>query len=93
MFFTLDDSRIALEFQQEAYPTGRGPKTLITADFNQDSNPDLAITNFLDDTISILLGRGDGQFIVGRVYTTGIGSNPWGLTAADFNNDNLTDLG
>ena len=45
-----------------SYLTGQGPNWVVSADFNHDGNPDLAITNAADNTISILLGRPDGTF-------------------------------
>ncbi|NIP97414.1 MAG: VCBS repeat-containing protein, partial [Akkermansiaceae bacterium] len=38
-----------------------GPKGIASADFNRDGSPDLAVSN-LDGTVTLLLGRGDGEF-------------------------------
>jgi hypothetical protein len=41
---------------------GTGPGSVITADFNGDGGLDLAVANNNANTISILLGNGDGTF-------------------------------
>ncbi len=38
------------------------PYQIITADFNNDGKPDLAVANWLSGTVSVLLGNGDGTF-------------------------------
>ncbi|CAF3552505.1 unnamed protein product [Rotaria sp. Silwood1] len=83
---------MVLQYQPHTYRTGSGPKTLVTGDFNSDSYIDLAITNSIDDTLSILLGNGDGTFQTQQVYVFERGSRPWGITTADFNNDTVLDL-
>jgi hypothetical protein len=50
---------------------------------------DLAVANADANTISLLLGRGDGRFTRTDLAVTG---NPRGLTAADMNNDGRPDL-
>jgi hypothetical protein len=42
-------------FTCEEFGVGSGPRDLITADFNQDSLPDLAVVNTASDNVSILL--------------------------------------
>jgi hypothetical protein len=44
------------------YATGLGPKSIVSADFNKDGHSDVAITNYNGNTISILLGIGNGSF-------------------------------
>jgi hypothetical protein len=63
---------------------------LISADFNADGKLDLAIANSGDNTVTILLGNGDGTFTFKPTLTTG--SVPYSLTAGDFNNDGKLDL-
>jgi hypothetical protein len=73
-----------------AYITvGNTPQTVITGNFNNDKWPDLAVTNILDDTVSILTGRGRGHF---NVATVPGGAGPSGITAADLNGDGKVDL-
>jgi hypothetical protein len=63
---------------------------LTVADFNLDGNLDLAVANAGDNTISILLGNGDGTFLPGMDFATGIA--PHSVIAGDFNRDGLADL-
>ena len=71
---------------QTAYPTGKGPAGVATADFNSDGNPDLAISNETDGTVSVLLGNGTGAFLAQTAYDAG--SGPVGIIAADFTGSN-----
>src|SRR3984957_1136306 len=41
---------------------GNLPVAIATGDVNNDSHPDLAIVNQTDNTVSVLLGNGDGTF-------------------------------
>jgi hypothetical protein len=59
-------------------------------DFNSDGNPDLAVTNSVSNTISVLLGNGAGTFQSPLGYSTGIG--PVSVVAGDFNRDGHPDL-
>lgn len=71
-------------------PTGADPVAVAAADFNGDENGDLAVANHGDNTISVLLGRGDGTFAIGTPLTTGNG--PVAVVTADFNGDGHADL-
>src|SRR5437773_11798326 len=43
------------------YSAGNSPLAVVAGNFNGDGNPDLAVTNVGDNTVSIiLLGNGDG---------------------------------
>jgi type II secretory pathway component GspD/PulD (secretin) len=72
------------------YPVGVSPSAITTADFNTDGTIDLAVTNLVDNTVSILLGIGDGTF--GKQTTFATGNGPAGVATADFNNDSHADL-
>src|SRR5262249_7533685 len=43
-------------------PVGTNPQAVVTADFNHDGQLDLATTNSGGDTVSVLLGNGQGGF-------------------------------
>jgi len=76
-----------------SFTTGVDPRQAITGDFNGDGKLDLATANYGSgngDTVSILLGNGDGTFQSHVDYT--VGSGPFGITAADFNGDGKLDL-
>src|SRR5262249_4773376 len=73
------------------FKTGQNPLALAVGDFNHDGNLDLAVVNENDNTISILLGNGDGTF---QTQTT-VSSNgvaPVSVATADFNGDGNLDL-
>jgi hypothetical protein len=64
--------------------------SVIAADFNGDGKLDLAAANNGDNTVSVLLGNGDGTFQTQVRYPTP--SGPHSLIAADFNGDGKLDL-
>ena len=74
------------------YPTGANPDGLIAADFNGDGKLDLAIANSADNTVTILLGNGDGTFTAAALLATGAGSAPQLPIAGDFDGDGKLDL-
>ncbi len=52
-------------FQEAAgspYPVGKNPTAIVVADFNGDGNPDFAVANQGDNTISVFRGDGKGGF-------------------------------
>jgi hypothetical protein len=66
-----------------SYPIGGGPQSTVVADFNGDGLPDLAIPNIYDNTVSVLLGNGDGTFQSAISYSSG-GSGAVGIVAGVF---------
>ena len=71
---------------------GNGPSSVAVADFNGDGFPDLAVTNRGDNTVSILLGNGDGTFTPQTHSPFATGLTPVSLAVGDFNNDGNLDL-
>lgn len=89
------------------FPAGAGPSKVAVGDLNGDDRPDLVVSDFLANTVSILLGNGDGtfqaprQFAIGAVKTTfipGIDTQVLDfrrrrdVRLADFNGDQLLDI-
>ena len=72
------------------YVSGYSPISIISDDFNNDTKLDLAVANNEDNTVSILLGNGDGTFQNQTTYRSGAG--PVSIVAGDFNNDGKQDL-
>ena len=77
-------------FGRADFPTGVGPESAIVADFNGDGKPDVAVVNGGADTVSILLGKGDGTFSPRMDFDTG--KSPVSVVAGDFNGDGKLDL-
>jgi hypothetical protein len=69
---------------------------MTTGDFNRDGNADLAIVNSDNNTVTVLLGNGDGTFMTTPATTTSVaacgGFCPAAIVAADFNRDGILDL-
>ena len=72
------------------YAVGSFPYSVVVADFNADGKPDLATGNPNSDSISILLGVGNGMFQTATAYPAG--DNTEGLVVADFNGDGKLDI-
>ena len=73
------------------FPVSFNPCSLTSADFNNDSKPDLAITNYNMTNVSILLNNGLGSF--GAITNFGIlGSPAVNVISKDFNLDGNMDL-
>lgn len=74
-----------------SFPTLAGPLASITGDFNHDGHIDLAISNTAGDSVSILLGVGDGTFRP-RVDYPVAGCQVGQVITGDFNGDGNLDL-
>ena len=66
------------------YPTG-----VATGDFNNDTKPDLAVSN-IDGPVSVFLGNGDGTFHSAVNYN--VTGDATSVVVGDFNGDNKQDL-
>ena len=75
---------------RKQYDARTNPRVGLVADFNSDGNLDLAVANFLDNNLSILLGNGDGTFQTHVNYPAG--TNPNALAGGDLNGDGKLDL-
>src|SRR5262249_50477429 len=89
------------------FPAGDGPSKVAAGDLNGDGVPDLVVSNFLANTVSVLLANGDGtfqaprQFAIGAIKTTfvpGIDTQVLNfrqrrdVRLADFNGDGILDI-
>jgi hypothetical protein len=70
--------------------TGEDPKDLLAVDLDGDGHLDLATANRADDSVSVFLGDGDGQFATQPPVPAPGG--PRALTAADLDGDGDLDL-
>ena len=74
------------------FSTTLGPSALAVGDFNGDGKPDIAVAEYglSSSEVAIFLGKGDGTFVAGPVYSAV--SLPYDITVADFDGDGHLDL-
>lgn len=69
---------------------GNAPSGIAIGDFNGDGKPDLAVINAPDNTVTILLGNGDGTFTAAASPSTG--NSPAAIVVGEFTGNGLQDL-
>jgi type II secretory pathway component GspD/PulD (secretin) len=77
-------------FPRTDYNVGVSPSSVTTGSFNGDASLDVAVVNHGANTVSILLGNGDGTFGGHTDFATGVA--PVAVVAADFDKDGRQDL-
>ena len=82
---------------QNTYLVGNNPAAVAVGDFNGDGKLDLAVANYgtagaPGNTVSILLGNGDGSFPQPPSSTYTVGTSPLAIAVGDFNKDGKLDL-
>jgi hypothetical protein len=88
--FQITTPTASIAFDKTDFAVGQYPEPVAEGDFNGDGKLDLAIANASSNTVSVLLGKGDGTFQTHVDYTTDEG--PDAVVVADFNNDGKSDL-
>ena len=73
-----------------SYKVGKNPTTITTGDLNHDFSTDLVTTNIGSNTLSILLGNGDGTFQ--DQVQLHVCREPRALVMGDFNQDEHADV-
>jgi hypothetical protein len=63
---------------------------MTVGNFNNDTKLDLTVVNNGENSVSVLLGNGDGSFQNQTKYL--VGDHPTSVAIGDFNNDNKLDL-
>jgi hypothetical protein len=74
------------------FGVGNNPAAVAVGDFNHDGNLDLAVANYLDDNVSVLLGTGAGGLGMAVNYDVGLNRRPDAVAVEDFNQDGNPDL-
>jgi hypothetical protein len=73
-----------------SYPAGEMLQDVVTADFDRDGRPDLAVVDWWSGTVSVLRGNADGTFQPARAFATG--EEPLSVAVGDFDGDGRLDL-
>ncbi|HET9742815.1 MAG TPA: VCBS repeat-containing protein [Terriglobales bacterium] len=86
------DNSVRVAFQKLIITVGKSPGPVAVADVNHDGKLDLLIANTGDETLTVLLGDGEGHFTraPGSLCRTGRGPND--IAVGDFNGDGHPDL-
>src|SRR6185436_12277112 len=71
-------------------PVGQRASPSEAADFNGDGLPDICVANIDANTVSILMGRGDGTFAPAQ--NVPVGRTPRGIAVLDADGDGDTDI-
>jgi Domain of unknown function (DUF4347)/FG-GAP-like repeat/Cadherin-like/FG-GAP repeat len=74
------------------YDAGIFPYNVSVGDFNGDGKPDLAVTDYRSNTVSVLLRNIDNTGFDPKVDYFTAGKSPGPLSIGDFNGDGKTDL-
>ncbi len=69
---------------------GGDPESVAVGDFNGDGKLDLAVASYMNNTVSIFLGDGKGNFTLASSLVTG--TAPDAIAVGDFNGDGKLDL-
>jgi FG-GAP-like repeat/Bacterial Ig-like domain (group 3)/FG-GAP repeat len=65
---------------------------IAAGDFNKDGKLDLAVSDSANSTVHVLTNDGSGTFAEFGAYSTGAGTTPSSIVAADFNQDGNMDV-
>jgi hypothetical protein len=88
--FPVRISSSTVSLTDQDWGVGNSPVAIVTGVFNGHGIPDLAVANQSSNTVSILLGEGNGTFTPATTLTTG--NSPSALAVGDFNGDGNLDL-
>ena len=74
------------------FAAGVDPGSVAVGDFNGDGKQDLAVANWGDSTVTVLLGNGSGGFTAVSGNPSAVGPQPESIAVGDFNGDGKPDL-
>jgi hypothetical protein len=72
------------------FDVSRSPSSVAIQDLNGDGHPDLVVSVYNSEAVSVLLGNGDGTFGARTDFTTG--KNPQSVAVGDLDGDGRADL-
>jgi len=87
---TGDGSGLFDPFMTPTVPVGNTPSPSEPSDFNRDGLADVAVANIVGDSVSVLLGSGDGTFLPQQQIVTG--GDARGVAVLDVDGDGDTDI-
>ncbi|HEX7051070.1 MAG TPA: VCBS repeat-containing protein [Longimicrobiales bacterium] len=73
------------------YGVGDGSRSVVLGDLNGDGDLDMAMANWVDTTVSVLLNQGNGSFGSLNQYSVGA-TTPWSVASGDVDGDGALDL-
>jgi hypothetical protein len=81
-----------MEFASSRIPVGTSPASVVIADLNADSRPDLLVANAGGRNITVLLGDGRGGFTQPAGSPFAAGDEPADIAVGEINGDGHVDL-
>ena len=85
-----DGSGLFNDFIEPTFPVGDRASPSEASDFNRDGNSDLAVANIDANSVSIVLGNGDGTFAPQQEVP--VGAAPRGIAVLDADGDGDADI-
>ena len=79
-----------ITLEPTTYAVGSSPCEVVSADFNDDDLPDVAVTNSGADSVTVLYGQAEGG--LGGREDIAVGASPGDLITTDLNGDGRPDL-
>lgn len=78
---------------RQDFTTGNNPYSIATGDLNGDGKPDIAVSNEVDNTVSVLVNSGSGSIIAFNPHIDyATGNYPRSANIADENGDGKPDI-
>ena len=87
---TLEDRTVPSFFAAPTFAVGASPIAQAVGDFNGDGRADLAVVNQGANSVSVLIGNGDGTFAAKTDFAVGL--TPIAVAVGDFDGDGKLDI-